>query len=234
MVKKLKEKSKDKFSVLIRTKNEENWIGHCIQSILDNLEKPEIIVIDNNSTDSTLDIVRLFVQDPLLNNNKNNLNYTKIKIFKLNSYTPGKALNFGVKKCKYENILILSAHCELKLFNQGSILKNLKKYCCIFGKQEPIFKGKKITKRYIWSHFVNHEVKNMFSKQEKRYFLHNALAFYKKTILKKYPFDENLAGKEDRYWINNMVKRKKNFLYDPSVSAKHHYTLNGNTWKGIG
>ena len=27
----------DKFIVIIRAKNEEQWIGHCIQSILDNL-----------------------------------------------------------------------------------------------------------------------------------------------------------------------------------------------------
>ena len=48
---------------------------------------------------------------------------------------------------------------------------------------------------------------------------------FKKKILKKFPFDENLAGKEDRYWINNMAKKGKNFLYDPDLSADHHYTV---------
>ena len=42
------------FSVIIRTKNEERWIGHAIQSVLDNLYKPEIIIIDNNSSDETI------------------------------------------------------------------------------------------------------------------------------------------------------------------------------------
>ena len=36
------------FSVVIRAKNEERWIGYAIQSVLDYLVKPEIVVVDNN------------------------------------------------------------------------------------------------------------------------------------------------------------------------------------------
>ena len=94
--------------------------------------------------------------------------------------------------------------------------------------------GKKITKRYLWSHFSNKPVINMFSKLENRYFLHNAFSIYQKKILKKFPFDENLAGKEDRYWVNKIIKKGYKFLYDPNIIVDHHYTENGNTWKGIG
>ena len=38
-----------KLSVIIRAKNEERWIGHTIQSILDFITYPEIILIDNKS-----------------------------------------------------------------------------------------------------------------------------------------------------------------------------------------
>lgn len=225
---------KSQISVIIRCKNEERWIGHAIQSILDKIQKPEIIIIDNFSNDESLNIARSFKHDPLLEQ-KNNTNYTDIKIFKINNYTPGKSLNYAVKKAKNENILIMSAHCTLNKINIEKHIKDIKKYVCIFGNQNPIFKGKKITKRYIWSHFKNKEMINMFSTSENRFFLHNALCFYKKKILKKYPFDENLQGKEDRYWINNLMKNKKTkFLYDPSLEADHHYTLHGNTWKGIG
>ena len=220
------------FSVVIRTRNEEQWIGHTIQSVLDYLLKPEIIIIDNNSTDKTLDIVNQFIEDPLLN--KKSKNYTKIKIFKINDYSPGKALNLGVSKSKKDNILIISAHCVLKEFPENQISQNLKKYVCIFGKQVPIYRGKKISKRYIWSHFSENSKVNLYSNLEKRYFLHNALAIYKKKILKKYPFDENLSGKEDRYWANKIVSKKLKYLYEPKIMAEHHYTENGNTWKGIG
>ena len=43
-----------------------------------------------------------------------------------------------------------------------------------FGNQVPIYRGKKINKRYIWSHFVTDcEVKNIHSTIKDRPFLHN-------------------------------------------------------------
>jgi len=130
--------------------------------------------------------------------------------------------------------MFLSAHCILKKFNENSLINDLKKNVCIFGNQIPVLDGKKIIKRYIWSHFGDKKQKNLYSKLEKRFFLHNALVVYNKSILKKLPFDENLTGKEDRYWANKIVKKKLNYLYDPSLIAEHQYTANGNTWKGIG
>jgi rhamnosyltransferase len=227
MVKKISQ-----FSVIIRTKNEERWIGHAIQSLLDNLYKPEIIIIDNNSTDRTLDIIKCFIEAPLLE--KTSENYTNIKILNIKNYTPGKSINLGVKKCTRKNVMILSAHCVLKEYNEKLLIDSLKKNVCVFGNQIPVWNGKKISKRYIWSHFGNKKKQNLYSKLENRYFLHNALAVYKKDILKKIPFNETLTGKEDRYWANKIIERKLNFLYDPSLLAEHHYTTNGNTWKGLG
>ena len=193
MVKKL-----SNFTVVIRVKNEERWIGYAIQSVLDHLIKPEIVIVDNNSTDKTIDIVKFFAENPNLNNEANN--YSKIKIVNIANYSPGRALNLGVKNASKKYILILSAHCILKKFNEINILKDLEKNACVFGNQIPVWNGKKISKRYLWSHFSNKKTKNMYSELEKRYFLHNALAVYKKDILKKFPFDENLTSKEDRYW----------------------------------
>ena len=47
-------------SVIVRTKNEEKHIGYCIQSITDFIGKPEIIIVDNDSTDNTIPIVNRF------------------------------------------------------------------------------------------------------------------------------------------------------------------------------
>ena len=178
MVKKLSD-----FSVVIRAKNEERWIGYAIQSVLDHLIKPEIVVVDNNSTDKTLEIVKFFSENPNLNNTANN--YSKIRIVSINNYSPGKALNLGVKNASKKYIMILSAHCILKKFDEKKILKNLEKNVCVFGNQIPVWNGKKITKRYLWSHFSNKKIQNMYSTLEKRYFLHNALAIYKKSTLKR-------------------------------------------------
>ena len=50
----------NRFSVVVRVKNEEKWIGHALQSVLDKVPNNEIIIIDNNSTDRSLEIARFF------------------------------------------------------------------------------------------------------------------------------------------------------------------------------
>ena len=64
----------------------------------------------------------------------------------------------------------MSAHCVLKKINIQKSFKDLNKFVAIFGNQVPIWKGKRIKKRYIWSHFVNKPIINMFSKLEDRFF----------------------------------------------------------------
>ena len=44
-------------SVIVRTKNEEKHVGHCIQSVTDFIGKPEIVIVDNESTDNTIPII---------------------------------------------------------------------------------------------------------------------------------------------------------------------------------
>ena len=225
-------KLSNKISVIIRCKNEEHWIGHAIQSIFDKIGICEIVVVDDSSKDDSISIIKSFAQDPKLDFNKNN-NYTKIKIINISGYSPGKSLNAGIKKVTGKYTIIMSAHCVLKKIDINKSIKDLEKFIAIFGNQIPVWKGKKIKKRYIWSHFTNKPEINMYSNLEERYFFHNAIAMYKTKTLKTNPFDEYLTSKEDRYWINNQVKKKKKFLYDPLIEVDHHYTNNGNTWKGL-
>ena len=104
----------------------------------------------------------------------------------------------------------------------------------VFGNQTPIYRGKKISKRYIWSHFNQQETLDMHSNIEQRYFLHNAFCFYEKSILQNNPFNERLHGKEDRYWAKAMIDKHQHYIYDPSIAVNHYWTPRGATWKGIG
>ena len=212
-----------KVSAIIRYRNEEEWIGHAIKSFIDFYPDGEIIAINNDSTDSSSDIIKLF----------DRFDITKINI---DNYSPGRALNIGVEYAKNDVILVQSAHTILKHIDSANTEKNINKYAAIFGNQTPFYLGKRVTKRYIWSHFKdNLQIENMFSEIENRYFLHNAFCFYQNDILKKYKFDENLHGKEDRYWAADLVKQGHKYLYDSiNLSSHHHYTKNGATWKGLG
>ena len=218
-------------SVIIRCRDEEQWVGHSIQSVMDVFDSPEIIIVDNNSTDSSMDIVKMFKKDKLL---KGSGNYTNVRIYNIDKYSPGVALNFGVSKCSNNYVLILSAHSQIMECHFGKIQRYLEDYCVVGGKQIPIYRGKKIIPRYIWSNFIDDDTENYFSESEDRYFLHNAFTFYKKETLIKYPFDEVLIGKEDRYWVNNRIKDGMKSYYDSATKCYHHYTENGATWKGLG
>jgi len=211
-------------SVIIRCRNEESHIGLSIQSVVDFLEDPEILIMDNCSSDDSIKIVSLFDKCDI---KRHNIDH--------NDYTPGKILNYGVQHAKYETILILSAHAQITKLN-CDVREYLNKYQAVFGNQIPIYRGKKITKRYIWSHFVNKEnVENMYSQIEKRHFLHNAFCFYNRDFLLKHPFDENLSGKEDRYWAENLVNDYGGrYIYSPNIEVNHFWTPNGATWKGMG
>ena len=214
----------DKISIIIRNRNESEYIGFAIQSVIDHIKDPEIIIVDNQSTDESMKIVSLFDK---YNIKKYNIN---------GNYTPGKALNFGVKKASNNIILVLSAHAQITTINIEMLSQWFRHgHVAVFGNQTPIYKGKKITKRYIWSHFINTTKENLYSKIEDRQFLHNAFCFYNKEFLLSSPFDENLSGKEDRYWAADIVKKGHKYLYDGFYQkCNHFYTPNGATWKGIG
>ena len=221
--KEIKEKEiiDDKISVIIRNKNEERYIGYAIQSVLHVFKDPEIIVVDNNSTDDSLEIVKSF-------------NFSDIEIYNIDDYSPGKALNLGVSKSLNENILILSAHAEIIQVHYDKVKEQLEEHAAVFGRQIPIWNGKQINPRYIWSHFRDAEVKNLYSGLERRPFLHNAFCFYKRDTLIKHPFDEKLAGKEDRYWAKDRIDEGLSTYYDPINICNHHFTKNGATWRGMG
>ena len=51
--------SKFKASIIIRTKNEEQWIPYCLEAVINqNYSNKEIVIIDDASTDKTLDILK--------------------------------------------------------------------------------------------------------------------------------------------------------------------------------
>ena len=212
-------------SVIIRNKNEAEHIGLSIQSVVDCIgPKAEILVIDDDSFDDTLEVVSLF----------DRLN---IKVISIDGkYTPGKALNLGAKLASNNTLLVLSAHSQITTINKEMLGKWFREgHVAVFGKQTPIYRGKKITPRYIWSHFTGDITENLHSEIENRQFLHNAFCFYNREFLLKNPFDEELHGKEDRHWAIDIVNKGHKYLYDGFYQKCNHYwTNNGATWKGLG
>ena len=52
---------KDLVSIIIRTKNEENWIGLCLEKIFKQTYKNfEVIIVSDNSSDNSVEIAKQF------------------------------------------------------------------------------------------------------------------------------------------------------------------------------
>lgn len=227
-------------SVVIRNRNEAEYIGFAIQSVIDHLpvNETEIIVCDNESTDDSMYVVSLF-------NDRVNI---KTHTIGNKEYTPGRALNTCFGLASNDIVLVLSAHCQILdiNFNDGISVNEVmypsivqffdQGYSAVFGKQFPIYRGKKISRRYVWSNFTDTSlpVENPMSENEDRHFLHNAFCVYKRDAVLMLPFDEELSGKEDRYWAADLVMSGGKYLYNPHMQCNHFYTGAGATWKGIG
>ena len=92
-------------SIIIVTFNSGKYIETCIRSILANsgISRYEIIIVDNCSSDNTLDLVNSIIEDGriLIIENSSNIGYSA-------------AINRAVKKASFDNLLLLNPDVVLK------------------------------------------------------------------------------------------------------------------------
>jgi glycosyltransferase involved in cell wall biosynthesis len=75
-------KSNLSLSVVIPTYNEENFIGPCLEALLNQSQPPdEVIVVDNNSTDATVDIAQSYKGVKVLKESQQGQLYARTKGF---------------------------------------------------------------------------------------------------------------------------------------------------------
>lgn len=205
-------------SIIIRSKNEERWIVSCLNAISNqSLKNFEIILVDNNSTDTTLNRVR----DNLLYKNK------KLKIINFKEkFIPGKAINKGISKSNGEYIVLLSGHCipinREWLFNLiNPLIKNkFNDVVAVYGRQEPLSFSSPLDKRDLAITFgLDRKI------QTKDPFFHNANSAFPKKIWKKFKFDELASNIEDRIWGRTLIKNKYKILYEPKASVFHFHGI---------
>ena len=204
---------KQKISIIIRTKNEERWIKTCLDSLIEQDNQDfEIIIVDNKSTDSTLQLIK-----------KHSL-LKKIKIVKIEDYIPGKSLNIGIRAASGDIIVCISAHC---IPSNNTWLTDLIK---------PLSKKKKIVATYarqVPMPYSNPEdVRDMllvFSKDERLqrndYFFHNAHSAFFKDVWAKYPFNEELTNIEDRDFGKNLIENNYLIYYNPIPTVYHYHGI---------
>lgn len=211
---------------VIRTRNEEQHVGFALQSVFNFFgDDAQVVVVDNSSSDETLQVVALFPK-------RFHPNLSIISIQR-DHYTPGLSLNTGVSHITSPIVGVLSAHCEIMELQESQLLLHFKDANCVgvFGRQVPIYKGKKIKPRYVWSNFIApHIVTNPVEDTgfDVRPFFHNAFSFIRTSFAR---FDQDLSGKEDRYWARDMISMGHTLKFDPALVCRHYWTSRGATWR---
>jgi len=200
-------------SIIIRTKNEERWITPCFEALKSQTYRNfEIIIVDNQSTDRTLEKIRQFKVD---------------KIVKISDYLPGKALNLGIEKSVGQYIVCLSAHC-IPISNKWleTLVKTLEEdpsYAGIYGRQEPMSFSSPADKRDLMLLFgLDRKI------QVKDSFFHNANSIIRKKCWDEVPFDDQITNIEDRIWGQEMLNRGYKLLYEPEASVYHYHGIHQN------
>lgn len=199
-------------SIIIRTKNEERWIDHCLGAIeTQNLSDYEIILVDNNSEDRSVKIARKYTE----------------KIISVKEFYPGKAINEGIRASQGKYIVIISGHCIPKnnfwLEKLIEPLENDKTdlLAGVYGRQEPLSSSSPLDKRDLTVVFGLDE-----RTQKKDSFFHNANSALSRKIWEKFPFDEETTNIEDRMWGAEVIKNGYHIHYTPHASVYHYHGIN--------
>ncbi len=200
-----------KVSIIIRTKNEERWIGNCLDAVFKQKFKDfEVIVVDNESSDHTVKKAKKY----------------PVNVVSIKNFLPGRAINLGVSKSKGEIIVILSGHCIPVNDNWLSNLindLNDPKVAGVYGRQQPMSFSSDNDKRDLITVFgLDKKI------QKKDSFFHNANSAIRKDFLEKFPFDEETTNIEDRIWGMQVIKAKYQIIYEPTASVFHFHGINQN------
>ena len=199
-------------SIVIRTKNEERWIDHCLSAIAtQSISDFEIILVDNNSEDISVKIAKKYTD----------------KIINVADFYPGKAINEGIRASSGKYIVIISGHCIPKnnLWLEKLIDPLLKDeshlLAGVYGRQEPLSSSSALDKRDLTVVFGLDE-----RTQKKDSFFHNANSAIPREIWEKFPFDEKTTNIEDRLWGAEVIKNGYHIYYTPHASVYHYHGIN--------
>ena len=197
-----------KVSIIIRSKNEEKWIGLCLSMIYkQTYQNFEVILVDNNSTDKTIQKAKLW----------------PIKLVKIKKFLPGDAINKGIEISSGKIIVCLSAHCIPKDINWlQSLIKPLSqnKVAGVYGKQIPLSSSSAMNKRDLY--IVFGEDKKI---QRKDTFFHNANSAFLRETWRKYPFNPSVTNIEDRIWGQEVISAGLKIIYEPKSVVYHHHGI---------
>lgn len=210
-------------SIIIRSKNEERTISKLLKVLVEQtFQNFEIIMVDDNSTDKTLQIIEDFSKK------------LTIKVVKLK---PGEfnhpySANLGASKARGKYLCFLVGHSLP--FSKTWLADGLVNF-----KNPKVAGVTAVYNEIPISYFFPQIGKLFFRPSDKKrinYYrnMTNVCSLIRKDLWKKYPFDEKLPECEDYDWACEMIARGYNVVKDPKFNVFHSHIFLGQriSWFG--
>ena len=173
-----------RISVVIRNKNEATALEKVLQILTEvyNSDLHEIIVVDNNSSDNSLEVARRF----------------GCEIISISKFTYGRATNCGIEASTSDYVLLLSSHAIPvgRSFFKNTLLA--------------LDSGEKVAGvRYVNS-FGNYErafSNNFLVRDPLQFGIMAACCMINRKVWEKIKFNEDLPAIEDKEWSQRVIDR---------------------------
>ena len=215
-------------SIIIRTRNEETWLGETLKRLTEQTYKDfEIIIIDSESTDKTLEIASQF----------------PVTVFsiKATDFTYPYAINYGIKRARATKyFVILSAH-SLPI-DENWLQSGIDKFSLqsnVLGVYGPLLALPKSTLSDKLIHGLSY-LRSRLKMYPKSYFIAETLevgilgftnAIIRKDLWEQYPVNEKFAGGgEDWDWVSHWLQNGYVAVKDLGFTVRHSHNLGPIGW----
>lgn len=208
-------------SVIIPCRNEEKFIGQCLDSIIAQdypKDQLKVLVVDGMSEDRTRGIVKEYVK-----------RHQFIKILDNSKKITPVALNIGIKQAKGEIVMRMDAHTNYEKDYISKCIKNLKEYKAdnVGGIWKIVPRDNTNVGKAI-AHSLSHpfgigNAYYRFASNEARWVDTVPFFCYKKEIFNKIGlFNENLARGQDMEFNLRLKKAGYKTLLVPEIVSYYH------------
>lgn len=205
-----------KISVIIRTYNEQTYLGELLKKINGQQtdHEVEVIVVDSGSTDQTRPIAEA--------------NGARIVEIDKEEFTFGRSLNLGCEAASGELLAFISGHCvpmdELWLDRLVQPLVNGEAVYS-YGRQV----GRDTTRFSEYRVFEKYYPEQSLLPQE-GFFCNNANAMLRRDIWRQFRFNEALTGLEDMYLAKQVTVAGHSVAYVASAGVYH---IHDEAWETV-